>query len=56
MDELLTIEEIEAYFAPDWVLIGEPQTRLSSLCYHFTLDFMPESGPAQDGFCAEGPR
>ena len=26
MDEILTIEEIEARFAPDWVLIGEPQT------------------------------
>ncbi len=24
MDELLTIEEIQARFAPDWVLIGEP--------------------------------
>ena len=26
MDEVLTIEEIEARFAPDWVLIGDPQT------------------------------
>ena len=26
MDEMLTTEEIEARFAPDWVLIGEPQT------------------------------
>jgi len=26
MDETLTIDEIEARFAPDWVLIGEPQT------------------------------
>jgi hypothetical protein len=26
MDELLTIEEIQARYAPDWVLIGEPQT------------------------------
>ena len=26
MDELLTIEEIEARYAPDWVLIAEPQT------------------------------
>jgi hypothetical protein len=26
MDELLTIEEIEARYAPEWVLIGEPQT------------------------------
>jgi hypothetical protein len=26
MDELLPIEEIEARYAPDWVLIGEPQT------------------------------
>jgi hypothetical protein len=26
MDEMLTIEEIEARYAPDWVLIGEPRT------------------------------
>src|SRR3954451_24738778 len=26
MDEVLTIEEIETRFAPEWVLIGEPQT------------------------------
>jgi hypothetical protein len=26
MDEVLTAEEIAARFAPDWVLIGEPQT------------------------------
>jgi hypothetical protein len=26
MDEILTIEQIEARYAPDWVLIGEPQT------------------------------
>ena len=26
MDEVLTIEEIEARFAPEWVLIGEPVT------------------------------
>ena len=26
MDELLPIEEIELRDAPDWVLIGEPQT------------------------------
>jgi hypothetical protein len=25
MDEFLTIDEIEARYAPDWVLIGEPQ-------------------------------
>lgn len=25
MDQLLTIEEIEARFTPDWVLIGEPE-------------------------------
>jgi hypothetical protein len=24
MDEMLTIEEIEARYAPDWVLIAEP--------------------------------
>ena len=26
MDEILTIDEIKARFAPDWVLIGDPQT------------------------------
>jgi hypothetical protein len=26
MDEVLTVDEIEARFAPDWVLIGEPRT------------------------------
>jgi hypothetical protein len=26
MDEVLSIEEIEARFRPEWVLIGEPQT------------------------------
>jgi hypothetical protein len=26
MDEVLTMEEIEARYAPDWVLIAEPQT------------------------------
>jgi hypothetical protein len=26
MDEVLTIEEIQARYSPDWVLIGEPQT------------------------------
>jgi hypothetical protein len=26
IDDLLTIEEIEARYAPEWVLIGEPQT------------------------------
>ena len=26
MDQILTIEEIEARYAPDWVLIGELQT------------------------------
>jgi len=26
VDEILTIEEIEARYAPDWVLIVEPQT------------------------------
>ena len=25
MDQVLTMEEIEARFAPDWVLIGEPR-------------------------------
>jgi hypothetical protein len=26
MDEILTAEEIETRFAPEWVLIGDPQT------------------------------
>lgn len=26
MDEVLSIAEIEARYAPEWVLIGEPQT------------------------------
>ena len=26
MDEILTVEEIETRFAPEWVLIGDPQT------------------------------
>jgi hypothetical protein len=26
MDEMLTIDEIKARYAPDWVLIGEPET------------------------------
>ncbi len=26
MDEILTIAEIKARYAPDWVLIGDPQT------------------------------
>ena len=26
MDGILTIEEIASRYAPDWVLIGEPQT------------------------------
>ncbi len=26
MDEVLTIDEIEFRYAPEWVLIGEPQT------------------------------
>ncbi|MFI5454423.1 MAG: hypothetical protein ACHRXM_03145 [Isosphaerales bacterium] len=26
MDEVLTMQEIEARYAPDWVLIAEPQT------------------------------
>ena len=26
MDEILTIDEIKARYAPDWVLIGEPLT------------------------------
>ena len=26
MDEVLTLQEIEARYAPEWVLIGDPQT------------------------------
>jgi hypothetical protein len=26
VDDLLSMEEIESRYAPDWVLIGEPQT------------------------------
>jgi hypothetical protein len=26
MDEILTIDEIRARYAPDWVLVGDPQT------------------------------
>jgi hypothetical protein len=26
VNEMLTVDEIEARFAPEWVLIGEPQT------------------------------
>jgi hypothetical protein len=26
MDEVLTVAEIEARYAPEWVLIGEPET------------------------------
>lgn len=26
MDEILTMDEIKARYAPDWVLIGEPRT------------------------------
>jgi hypothetical protein len=26
MDDVLTMDEIKARYAPDWVLIGEPQT------------------------------
>jgi hypothetical protein len=26
MNEVLTIDEMKARFAPDWVLIGEPET------------------------------
>ena len=26
MDEVLSIDEIKARYAPDWVLIGEPET------------------------------
>jgi hypothetical protein len=48
MDEVLTIEEIEAHFAPDWVLIGDPQTdenltlRAGKVLFH---------GPDRDEVC-----
>ena len=48
MDERLTIEEIEARFAPDWVLVGEPETddnlrlRAGKVLFH---------GPDQDEVC-----
>jgi hypothetical protein len=31
MDEFLTIDEIKDRFAPDWVLIGDPQIDESSI-------------------------
>jgi len=30
MDEMLTLEEIEALFPSEWVLIGDPQTDLNN--------------------------
>jgi hypothetical protein len=48
MDDLLTIEEIEARFAPEWVLIAEPQTdedlqlRAGRILFH---------SPVQDEVC-----
>jgi hypothetical protein len=48
MQELLTIEEIEARYAPEWVLIGEPQTdealklRAGQVLFH---------SPEQDEVC-----
>jgi len=48
MNDVLTIEEIKARYAPDWVLIGEPQTdeslelRAGKVLYH---------GPDRDEVC-----
>lgn len=48
MGEMLTIEDIKARYAPDWVLIGEPQTdeglelRAGRVLYH---------GPDRDEVC-----
>jgi hypothetical protein len=48
MSEVLTIEEIQARYAPDWVLIGDPQTDESfnlaggKVLYH---------GPDRDEVC-----
>ena len=48
MDEILTFEEIRARYAPDWVLIGEPQTdedlglRAGKVLFH---------GPDRDEVC-----
>jgi hypothetical protein len=50
MDELLTIEEIQARFAPDWVLIGDPlmgedlEVRAGRVLFH---------GADQDEVCCE---
>ncbi len=48
MDEVLTIEEIEARYASEWVLIGEPRTdetlkvRAGKVLFH---------GPDRDEVC-----
>jgi hypothetical protein len=48
MDEILTIDEIKARYAPDWVLIGEPETdetlelRAGKVLFH---------GPDRDEVC-----
>ena len=48
MDDGLTIDEIEARYAPDWVLIGNPQTdeslalRAGKILFH---------SPDQDEVC-----
>lgn len=48
MDEMLTIEQIEARYAPEWVLIGDPQTdeglaiRAGKVLFH---------GPDRDEVC-----
>ncbi len=48
MDEILTIDEIKARYAPDWVLIGEPETdealelRAGRVLFH---------GPDRDAVC-----
>ena len=43
VNELLTVDEIEARFAPEWVLIGEPRTDegqrlLAGIVLHHSLD------------------
>jgi hypothetical protein len=50
MGEVLSIEEIEARYAPEWVLIGEPETdealnvRAGKVLFH---------SPDQDEVCRE---
>jgi len=48
MDEVLAFEEIKARFAPDWVLIGDPQTDESLQVLAGKVLF---HGPDQDEVC-----